>query len=179
MLATLLSACAGKQAKHDYVADYQRELAQASLTPFSPDDLPDHARQFHDFLDGFSAEMVANASMDVYASDAYLNDTLKTVRGNAEIREYFVETFENVESVTANVVEVVGSGRSWYYRWNMTIVFDGLNKGEPSDSVGVTHVVFDENGKVAIHQDYWDAAGGFFQYVPLLGAGIRWIKGRL
>jgi hypothetical protein len=179
MLATLISACAGNQAKHSYVEDYRAELEKARLAAFSPDSLTGPAADFHRFLDGFSAEMVADETTNVHAKNAYLNDTLKTVRGNEAIRDYFVETFENVESVEAQVVDVVGSGRSWYFRWHMTIVFDGLNKGEPSESIGVTHVVFDDDGKVAIHQDYWDAASAFFVLLPIAGPMINAVKDRL
>ena len=179
MLATLISACAGNQAKHSYVEDYRAELEKAGLPAFSPDTLPGPAADFFRFLDGFSADMVASETTTVYAENAYLNDTLKTVRGNDAIREYFVETFENVESVEAEVVDAVGNDRSWYFRWRMTIVFKDLNKGEPSESVGVTHVVFDEDGKVAIHQDYWDAASAFFVLLPIAGPMINAVKDRL
>jgi O-antigen ligase len=32
---------------------------------------------------------------------------------------------------------------------------------------------------VALHQDFWDAAGALFEHVPILGFGIRKLKQRL
>jgi hypothetical protein len=44
--------------------------------------------------------------------------------------------------------------------------------------VGATHLVFDADGKVAVHRDYWDAAEELYEKLPLLGGLMRWLKRR-
>lgn len=179
MITALLSACAGNPERHNYVSGYDAALSAADYPQHDPGNLPDFARRFHDYLAGFSAETVASRTTEVYAEDAYLNDTLKTVRGNTAIRDYFAETFDRVRALDASVEEVVGHGRSWFYRWRMTLTFEDLNKGRPLVSIGVSHVVFDEDGRVAVHQDYWDAATFFFTAVPVAGKLIDKVKDSL
>ena len=179
MLAAIIAACAGDMARHDYVKDYETVVAQAELPAIDAASLPDGPARFLAYLDNFSADTVANRTMEVYAEDAYLNDTLKTIRGNDEIREYFVETFTKVEALEASVVEVSGSGKSWFFRWQMTMQFEDLNDGEPAVSVGVSHIIFDDEGRVKVHQDYWDAASHFFVMVPIAGKIITRVKNGL
>jgi hypothetical protein len=40
----------------------------------------------------------------------------------------------------------------------------------------MTHLKFNREGRIVLHQDYWDSTAGFFEYVPILGPVIRWIK---
>ena len=41
---------------------------------------------------------------------------------------------------------------------------------------GVSHLKFDDHGKVAYHRDYWDAAEELYEKVPLLGCIMRRLK---
>jgi hypothetical protein len=38
------------------------------------------------------------------------------------------------------------------------------------------YVLFDESGKVILHQDYWDSASGFFEHIPIVGGVIKAVK---
>ena len=57
--------------------------------------------------------------------------------------------------------------------------FKNYNDGKVARSVGISHLRFDGDGKIVLHRDYWDAAGGLYEYLPVVGGLIRWIKGRL
>jgi hypothetical protein len=46
-------------------------------------------------------------------------------------------------------------------------------------TIGMTHLRFDSEGKVVLHQDFWDSTRGIFEHVPVMGAGIRLVKKRL
>ena len=45
--------------------------------------------------------------------------------------------------------------------------------------MGISHLRFDTEGKIILHKDFWDAAGGLYEDLPVLGGGMRWIKSRL
>ena len=68
---------------------------------------------------------------------------------------------------------------NYYFRWQMTIRFKRLARGEEQRSIGMTHVRFDPEGKVVLHQDFWDSAAGLFEHVPVLGWMLRRVKQRL
>ena len=132
------------------------------------------------FLSRIDAEAVRSQTLTVYAPDAYLNDTLVSRRGATNIQTYFQATVEAAESITANIEDVSRSADGFYYvRWTMDVRMKKVAAGETIRTLGMTLVRFDDQGRVLIHQDYWDSAAGLWDHVPGIGRGIRWIKGRL
>jgi hypothetical protein len=67
------------------------------------------------------------------------------------------------------------SGHTALIRWRFTCSL----KGRGIDISGVSHVSFDDSGRVTAHVDYWDAAEGLYERMPLLGTVMRWLRGRL
>ena len=43
----------------------------------------------------------------------------------------------------------------------------------------MTHVRFDDQGRVLFHQDYWDAGSVVYERVPVLGSLVRFVKARV
>ena len=180
----LLLAMGGRVAAEETTMSYTEALERTDplrsghLAPGS-----DEERQALDRFADFIAEMTS-ASMrekvqQVYAADAYFNDTLKELVGAAAIEEYMAHSMEATESVRAVVDDISSSGGDYYVRWTMDIRFKNYNDGKVARSVGISHLRFDGDGKIVLHRDYWDAAGGLYEYLPVVGGLIRWIKGRL
>ena len=180
----LACGCASVSTSGDSVRAYQDALDSTNarkataLKRGSAEEKAAIAR-FQDFLSVMNRETVRAKTRQVYAENAYLNDTLKTLHGAAAIEEYFLATTENAESITVRFDDVAESGGDYYFRWVMDVKLKKFKPGETLRSIGMTHVRFDEQGKVVMHQDYWDAAQGLFEHVPVLGSVIRAIKKRL
>jgi hypothetical protein len=135
--------------------------------------------RFKDFISVLSEETVRAKVREVYAEDAYFNDTLKELRGAAAIEDYMAESMGATKRVTAEITDLVAANGNYYFRWVMEIEFKNLNKGRVSRSIGMSHIRFDDRGKVALHQDYWDSTSGLFEHMPILGRFLRMIKERL
>ena len=43
---------------------------------------------------------------------------------------------------------------------------------------GTTRLIFDEEGKVKEHRDYFDFCSGTFGHIPVIGAFFRWLYSR-
>ena len=43
---------------------------------------------------------------------------------------------------------------------------------------GASHLQFDDNGRVAVHRDYWDAAEELYEKLPVVGGLMRWLRRR-
>jgi hypothetical protein len=104
---------------------------------------------------------------------------LKEVRGADAIDSYFRKTLEMATLVRVSFRDAAVSGENYYFRWVMDVQAPKLNGGNTIRSIGMTHVLFDEDGRVAMHQDYWDAASGLFEHLPLFGSAMTWVKARL
>ena len=58
------------------------------------------------------------------------------------------------------------------------IRFRKFARGQETWSVGISHLRFGSDGRVVYHQDYWSAADGVYQHIPILGGLIRAIRKR-
>ena len=63
--------------------------------------------------------------------------------------------------------------------WTMTFSHPRLRGGAPVTVEGATRLAFDEEGKVCLHRDYFDLGAMLYEQLPLLGAVVRTLKGRL
>lgn len=136
--------------------------------------------RFRDFFTSLTPEVARTRTADVYAANAYLHDTLATHHGVEEIRDYFVKTAERASGVAVQIEDVVRSGPDFYFRWSMDITWSAFrSKGETTRSVGVSLIRFDGDGKVVLHHDFWDSAGGFFEHLPVVGWMIRALKAQV
>ena len=180
-LAALLTSCATDTTmKNDQaIAAYKSTLSELKSGPTVAVGSPEEAagiQRFKDFFGDLTADSVREKTKATYSEDAFLNDTLKTVRGNVAIEEYFLETAKNAKKVQATVQDVAVSDGNYYIRWVMDIEFAKFKKGQTIRTIGITQVRFTPDGKIALHQDFWDPAAGLYEHIPVVGGLIRLIK---
>ena len=136
--------------------------------------------RFAQFFGDFSAGRIARLLDATYAPDVYFNDSLKAIRGAAELARYLEESAAGVEDCRVAIEDIARNGHGEYLvRWKMLIRFRKFARGRDTWTVGITHLRFSADGRVAYHQDYWDSARGLYEHIPLLGAGIRAIRRRI
>ena len=136
--------------------------------------------RFARFFSSFAADRIERLLPQTYAEDVYFNDTLKSVRGRQPLAHYLAESADAVEQCTVQILDSAStpSGEHWL-RWKMMIRFKKLRRGVDTWTIGASHLRFNGEGLVVYHQDYWNAANGIFQHIPLLGWMINKIKQRL
>jgi hypothetical protein len=60
----------------------------------------------------------------------------------------------------------------------MQAEFTPVRQSVVSDTIGITHLRFNEAGRVILHQDFWDTGLGFYQHIPVLGRVVKSINRR-
>jgi hypothetical protein len=136
--------------------------------------------RFARFFSSFAPDRVDKLVPETYAEDVYFNDTLKALEGRAALSHYLRESAEAVEACRVEIHEATRTAHDEHLvRWSMMIRFRKLRRGVDTWTVGMSHLRFDAEGRVVYHQDYWNAADGLFQHIPVLGTLIRAIKRRL
>jgi hypothetical protein len=149
--------------------------ARQAPAPGSPGEAAALER-FRGFFENMTPARVGDSVDAVYAADAWLYDTLVVHHGIAEIRPYFIKTAERAAGVRVQVLDTLRSGPDFYIKWAMEIDWSGFRKGVTTTSYGMSHLRFNRDGMVVLHYDFWDAANGFFEHIPVVGHLIRWIK---
>jgi hypothetical protein len=165
--AVLLGAgCTGKELHVDYTEDYLKALT----------DIPGVPARDRAALENFILAMSdlkhpeAKARLEAaYAPQLYFNDTVHTLRTRDEVVAYMLRTAERVESLKVEVNDVAIKDNNYYLRWVMSMRFKMSGDAVESKSIGMTHIRTDAEGRVVLHQDYWDGIEGVYQYIPFVG----------
>lgn len=140
----------------------------------------DAIARFAAFFQSFSPDRIERLVPDTYAEDVYFNDTLKTLRGRAALQHYLRDSAEAVEDCRVQLLETTRTAEGEHLiRWRMSIRFRRFRRGIDTETVGLSHLRFDAEGRVVYQQDYWNAADGLYEHIPVLGGLIRLIKRRL
>lgn len=175
--AMFLSAgCTGKELHVDYTEDYLKALV----------DIRGVQARDRAAIDNFILAMSdlkhaeARARLEkAYAPELYFNDTVHTYRKQADVVAYMLKTADKVETLKVEVNDVAVKDHDYYLRWVMTMRFEMGGKTIDSKSIGMSHIRTDGNGQVVIHQDYWDAVEGLYQYIPLVGYMIGKVQSNM
>jgi len=174
--------CGAVQVFADPVGDFQQAIASTASIPGPPRGSVAEKEaifRFENFLSHLDEKTAREETEKVYAPAAFLNDTLKTLHGSPAIRDYFIRTAQGLDSMTVVFDDVAISGNNYYFRWTMETRMKHLARGKTIRTIGVTLVRFDPEGRVLLHQDFWDSAQGVWDQVPVLGSVIRWIQSQL
>ena len=127
-----------------------------------------------DFYERLTPESVGQLG-NYYADDAYFKDPFNEVRGLVGIRKIFEHMFRQVAEprffVTEKVVEGASAMLVWEFHFRMR-----WPRSSAQMMRGVSHVKFDNAGKVTYHRDYWDAAEELYEKLPMVGGLMRYLK---
>jgi hypothetical protein len=178
-----LAGCASVPSPDELERSYADALVktQGAAVDLSPERWEVSFARIADLFHDMSPQKVQRLAREVYAPDAYLNDGLKQVVGADAIADYLARSVEGAERVDFAFADITGSpiGPEYYVRWQMTQQRSGLNGGEPYAAGGISHFRFDADGRLVLHRDYWNTAGGFYERLPGLGWLIRRVRARL
>ena len=122
------------------------------------------------FLEELTADSVSKLSNHV-TSDVHFVDPFNNVVGVDHMARVFSDMFTEVGPVRFTVTEACGSASSGMLAWQ----FKAELRGKPWTLEGTTVLRFASDGRVCEHIDHWDAAGQFYERLPVIG----WLLGVL
>lgn len=165
--------------------EYEQALAEARRRhplPFAPGSADELAalQRFRRFFADFAPDRVQRLLAETYAPQLYFNDTLKTLHDRDALARYLEDSAAAVASCAVAVRDAISNREGDYYlRWHMRIRFRKFARGRDTASIGISQLRLDGDGRVTFHQDFWNAADGVYEHMPLLGSLIRRVKRRL
>ncbi len=179
------SGCSMEKLTHQQKRDaYRQALEATEETAYGgwngePERLSAALDRLQQYYSDVTIQNVRSMTSEVYAEDAFLCDTLHVANGADEIERYFITTAQRVKNMEVSIFDYSSTGKEIYARWSMTIQSDELAGGQPVTSYGMSHFRLNRQGKVVLHQDFWDASAGFFEHLPGIGGALQRIRGRL
>jgi hypothetical protein len=178
LLLTVTAACAGNGAPMDQrtVEAYHEALNHHPGHTVAIDQgVATFRRTFADL----TREDLAQRIADLYAEEFYFNDTVHIARERSELVDYMARTGGSLEQNRVDVHQVIRDGADVYVRWEMTFVTRAAGKRVESHSIGMTHLRFDESGRIILHQDFWDSGSALYAHLPVVGFFVRRAQGAM
>ena len=114
---------------------------------------------------------------EFYAAGVRFKDPFNDVRGVPEVQRVFTHMFTALNEPRFIVHEAIVERDQCFLTWDFMFRF---KRGAPAQQTvrGSSHIVFDAQGRINLHRDYWDAAEELYEKLPVVGAFMRWLKRR-
>jgi hypothetical protein len=129
------------------------------------------------FFETLTPQSVAQLAT-LYDTQATFKDPFNEVQGLPEIERIFRHMYEALDQphflITAQLVDGMQTFLTWEFRFR----FKRFDTTTWQTVRGGSHVVFNEQGLVTMHRDYWDAAEELYEKLPVVGGAMRWLKKR-
>ena len=113
----------------------------------------------------------------IYTDDARFKDPFNEVQGVPAIRAIFEHMYRTLDGPRFVVHGRVTQGAQCFLTWDF--MFRRKHGGELITVRGASHLQLADDGRIAVHRDYWDVAEELYEKLPLLGALMRWLKRRV
>ncbi len=159
LLTGVLAACGRAPVSlQELNASYERALERSAPLAVVHEPGSDAQQAAFDRLQTYftnmSAASVREQTAQVYAPEAYLNDTLVGIDGVARIEAYFGHTMQDTRVLNVRFIDKAQAGIDYFVRWEMTVEHGSLAGGEPILSYGVTQFPFRQRGARAAAQGF-------------------------
>lgn len=127
----------------------------------------------------YSYDNLAKSVTEVYAEEVYFRDAFKQFNRAEDIREYMLAGMAPLDQAEFVFNRVARSGSDYYFDWTMRLDFKKTPPNTWEESIGVSHMRFNADGKVIFHQDYWDPTDIVYRRIPIAKQLIAFVKGKM
>lgn len=114
----------------------------------------------------------------LYDAQAKFKDPFNEVQGLPEIERIFRHMYVALDQPHFVITGQLVDGAQAFLTWEFRFRFKRFDTTTLQTVRGASHVVFNEQGRVTLHRDYWDAAEELYEKLPVLGGVMRWLKKR-
>jgi len=136
-------------------------------------------QQVVDLFGDFSKENLEANLRDTYSEELYFRDGFKEFTDFQAFYDYMVHSTEALRECSFAFPQVTYSNGDYYLRWEMTVALNRDPEGERQQCVGMSHIRFNEAGKVVFQQDYWDPTDVLYNRIPVANWLIKKVHQRL
>jgi len=119
-------------------------------------------------------------------AEAIMLDRVKTLFSQytaenleANVTRYMLEGLKPLDQAEFVFNRVARSGGDYYFDWTMRLDFKKTPPNTWEESIGVSHMRFNSEGKVILHQDYWDPTDIVYRRIPIAKQLISFVKGKM
>lgn len=178
LLAAMTTGCLARSEVMDSASidSYEQAMQQFSGDESRTEEgVSEFARAFADLTAPETGERFEN----LYADTLYFNDTLQTFHNREDLVDYIVRTGASLRESRVEIKHVIQDGPDVYVRWIMEFRTRVAGRDIHSHSIGMTHLRFNADGRIVLHQDFWDSGHALYAHLPFVGFAVRKARDRM
>ncbi|MEM1047893.1 MAG: nuclear transport factor 2 family protein [Pseudomonadota bacterium] len=126
------------------------------------------------YLETLSPERLAHLQ-DYVSADVHFRDPFNDCKGVDTMRSILDHMYQTFGTVGFKVSARSRTGDTAFIAWR----FDSAWRGRAIVFDGVSHLTFNRDEHVTAHIDYWDAASGFYEKLPVIGWPLAALRRRI
>ena len=135
------------------------------------------AQHLASFFETLSPQSVSQVHT-VYDAQATFKDPFNEVQGLPAIERIFRHMYVALDQPHFVITGQIVDGAQAFLTWEFRFRFKRFDTTTLQAVRGASHVVFNAQGLVTLHRDYWDAAEELYEKLPVVGGVMRWLKKR-
>jgi len=135
------------------------------------------AKAYGVFFETLTQETALEEYKKQFSDSVYFEDPFHKINGIEALYELFQNMYRTLHQPQFVILDLLEDEKQAYLRWEFHFAFSP--KETMHSFEGVSRVLFDDEGKVSSHVDYWDAASHIYEKLPIMGAFIRFVKNRI
>lgn len=112
---------------------------------------------------------------NVVTENVHFCDPFNDVHGRTAMEQVLKAMFKEIVEPAFHVTHRAWDGEVCFIRWT----FKGRSKrfgGRDWSITGMSELRFAEDGRVAEHIDHWDSGHGFYEFIPVVGLIIKFMR---
>jgi limonene-1,2-epoxide hydrolase len=113
---------------------------------------------------------------EIYAENVVFTDPIHKIKGIDNLRHYFGKLNENLIEGSFLFTEESIIDNKAYLSWTMNLKLKRPKNHVKASGISVLTL---KEGKIIEQRDYFDAGELFYEYIPVLGSIIRFIKKKI
>lgn len=129
------------------------------------------------FFEALTPQSVAQLPT-LYDAQARFKDPFNEVQGLPEIERIFRHMYVALDGPHFVITGQLVDGAQAFLTWEFRFRFKRFDTHTLQTVRGGSHILFNEQGLVTLHRDYWDAAEELYEKLPWVGGLMRWLKKR-
>ena len=172
LVTVLTIGCLARSEVMDVTTVDQYEQA-LDLFPGDSGQIEKGLERFAEAFADLTANDIAGKFESLYADSLYFNDTIHAFHAREDLVAYMSRIGSSLTESHVDIKQVIRDGNDVFVRWTMEFRTRAAGRDIHSHSIGMTHLRFDVDGRVVLHQDFWDSGNALYAHLPFVGFAVK------
>tara|TARA_S200000501_G_scaffold377293_1_gene435097 strand:+ start:2729 stop:3163 length:435 start_codon:yes stop_codon:yes gene_type:complete len=128
------------------------------------------SNKLDDFIYSYEHDLdtIISRPEKIYTEDIYFKDPFCEIQNIHHFKKHYEKSFNKILFPEFKITNKILNNDQAFLVWDFYFKFK-KSKKEVQTIKGVSHIIFETNGLVKYHRDYWDPIEEIFIKLPLIG----------